>query len=95
MGSRKMQKAALVTREAHQALLDLKKLVDTAAQKTHAAELETVGQAVRSLPQEGALTTLRTVAETIGSPDFDAAVSEARLKIESAVASHLAPEDRG
>jgi hypothetical protein len=43
MGSPRMQKAALVTREAHQALLDLKKLVDTATQKTHAAELETVG----------------------------------------------------
>jgi hypothetical protein len=34
MGSRKMQKTALVTREAHQAPLDLKKLVDTATQKT-------------------------------------------------------------
>jgi hypothetical protein len=44
-----MQKAALVTREAHQALLDLKKLVDNATQKTHAAELETVGQAVGGL----------------------------------------------
>ena len=94
MGSRKMQKAALVTREAHQALLDLKKRVETATQKTHAAELETVGQAVGSLRQEDALTTLRTVATTIG-PDFDAAVSEARLKIETAVALHLVPEDGG
>jgi len=33
MGSREMQNAALVTREAHQALLDLKKLVDTATQR--------------------------------------------------------------
>jgi hypothetical protein len=30
MGSRKMQKAALLTREAHQALLDLKKIAHTA-----------------------------------------------------------------
>jgi hypothetical protein len=66
MGSRKMQKAALVTREAHQALLDLKKLVDTATQKTHAAELETVGQAVSSFQREDALTTMRTFAEAIG-----------------------------
>jgi hypothetical protein len=95
MGSRKMQKAALVTREAHQALLDLKKLVDTATQKTHVAELEAVGKAVSSSEQDDALKTLRTVAATIGSPDFDAAVSEARLKIETAVASHLAPEDGG
>lgn len=93
MASRKLQKAALVTRDAYQALLDLKRLVDTATQKTHAAELETVGQAVSSLLQDDALSTLRTVAATIGSPDFDAAVSEARLKIETAVASHLAPED--
>jgi hypothetical protein len=93
MGSRKMQKAASVTREAHQALLDLKKLVDTATQKTHAAELETVGQAVSSLQREDALTTMRTFAEAIGSPDFEAAVPEARLKIETAVASDLAPED--
>jgi hypothetical protein len=54
MGSRKMQKAASVTREAHQALLDLKNLVDTATQKTQAAELGTVGQAVSSLQNEDA-----------------------------------------
>jgi len=93
MGSRKMQKAALVTRDAHQALLDLKKLVGTATQKTHAAELQTVGQGVSRLPQEDARTTLRSVATAIGSPDFDAAMSKARLKIETAVASNLAPED--
>jgi hypothetical protein len=75
MASAKMQKAALVTREAHLALLDLKKLIDSATQKTHMAELETVGQAVRSSHGEDALRTLRVVAETIASPDFDAAVS--------------------
>jgi hypothetical protein len=93
MASRKMQKAALVTREAHQALLDLKKLVDSATQKTHAAELETVGQAVGSSQGEHALRTLRTVAETIGSPDFDATLSQARMKVESAVALHVTPEE--
>ena len=41
------------------------------------AELETVGQAVRSSHGEDALRTLRIVAETIASPDFDAAVSQA------------------
>jgi hydroxylamine reductase (hybrid-cluster protein) len=92
MTSQKMQKAALVTRDAHQALLDLKKLVDSAAQKTRAAELEAVGLAVGSSQGEDALITLRSVAETIGSSDFDAAVQQARKKIETAVASHLSPE---
>lgn len=57
MGSREMQNAALVTREAHQALLDLKKLVRYGYPETYAAELEVVGQAVCSLrePQEDAL----------------------------------------
>jgi hypothetical protein len=48
MGSREMQNAALVTREAHQALLDLKKLVRYGYPETYAAELEVVGQAVCS-----------------------------------------------
>jgi hypothetical protein len=93
MASRKLQKAALVTREAYQAVLELKQLVDSATKKVHTAELETVGQAVGSSQQEDALRTLRTAAESITSPNFDAAVAQARLKIETAVALHLAPED--
>jgi hypothetical protein len=93
MASQKMQKAALVTRDAHQALLDLKKLVDSATQKTRAAELEAVGLAIGSSCGENALRALRSVAESIGSSNFDAAVSEARMKIETAVASCLSPEE--
>jgi hypothetical protein len=93
MASRKLQKAALVTREAYQAVLELKQLVDSATKKVHTAELERVGQAVGSSQQEDALRTLRTAAESITSPNFDAAVAQARLKIETAVALHLAPED--
>jgi hypothetical protein len=37
-----MQKRALAAREAHLALLNLKKVVDEATQTTHAAELEAV-----------------------------------------------------
>ena len=90
MASRKLQKAALVTREAYQALLELKQLVDSATQKLHTAELATVGQAVGSSEREDALRTLRTAAESM---NFDAAVAQARLKIETAVALHLAPEE--
>jgi len=92
MGSQKMQKTALVTRDAHLALLDLKKLVDSAMEKAHAAQLQTVGQAIGSVRGEDALRTLRTVAEAIGSPNVDAAVTQARMKIETAVASYLAPD---
>ncbi|HEY1468209.1 MAG TPA: hypothetical protein VGF61_04150 [Candidatus Acidoferrum sp.] len=93
MASRKLQKAALVTREAYQAPLDLKQLVDSATQKIRTAELETVGQAVGDSQREDALGTLRTAAESITSPNFDAAVAQARRKIETAVALHLAPEE--
>jgi hypothetical protein len=89
MASQKMQKTVLVTRDAHQALLDLKKLVDSATQKTRVAELEAVGLAIGSSAGEDALRTLWSVAETIGSSTFDAAMSEARMKIETAVASCL------
>jgi hypothetical protein len=39
MVSRKREQAALATREAHRALLEVKRLVDSAAQKTHAARI--------------------------------------------------------
>ncbi len=45
-----MHKRALAARQAHLALLDLKKLVDEATQTTHAAELEAVHLAIRSRP---------------------------------------------
>jgi hypothetical protein len=60
---------------------------------SNAAELETVGQAVGSSQGEDALRTLCTVAETIGSPDFDATLSQARMKVETAVALHVTPEE--
>jgi hypothetical protein len=47
-----MQKRALATREAHLALLDLKKVVDEVTQTTHAAQLEAVHLAIRSRPTE-------------------------------------------
>jgi len=41
-----MQKRALADREAHLALLDLKKVVDEATKTTHAAELEAIHLAI-------------------------------------------------
>jgi hypothetical protein len=45
-----MQNRALAAREAHLALLDLKRVVDDAARTTHAADLEAVPSGVTSKP---------------------------------------------
>lgn len=92
MASQKMQKAAMITRDAHLALLDLKKVVDNVAQEIHAAGLETVGLAVGHSQGKDALKVLQNAAETLRSADFEAAVSQARSKIETAVACHLTSE---
>jgi hypothetical protein len=42
----RMQQGALITRNAHAALRDLKTLVDLATEKIHAAELDTIGLAI-------------------------------------------------
>jgi hypothetical protein len=88
-----MQKAALVMRDAHSAILDLKNVVDGVAREIHAAELETVGLAVGHSQGKDALKLLRTAAETLRSADFDAIVTQARSKIETAVTWHLTPEE--
>lgn len=93
MPSRKLQKAALVAREAHEAVLELKEIVDSATQNIHKAELATVGQAVGNSVGEDAVEILRSAAEAIDSASFDAAVSQARIKIKIAVASHLDSEE--
>jgi hypothetical protein len=92
MNSAKMQKGALVTREARLALSDLKNLVDSAAEKIHAAELEAVGVAVGHRPGADPLRALRVAADTLKSPDFEAAVSQARTKMETALAWHRGPQ---
>jgi hypothetical protein len=92
MNSMSKQKAALITREARLALLDLKNLVDSAAEKIHAAELEAVGVAVGHRQGADPLRALRGAADTLKSPDFEAAVSQARTKMETALAWHRGPQ---
>lgn len=58
-----MQKWALAAREAHLALLDLKKVVDEAARTTHAVELEAVHLAISPGPTRDSTTALRVVME--------------------------------
>ena len=88
-----LQQGTLITRDAYLALSELKKLVDTAAEKTRAAERETVGVAIGHQQSDDPLRTLRDAAETLQSPNFEAAVSLAREKMQSAVDWHLRAQD--
>jgi hypothetical protein len=80
-----MQKRALAARDAHLALLDLKKVVDEAAQTTHAAELEAVHLAIS--PKEGGeiSTTLQVVAERLRSVNFEATLTRVRESLQTAM----------
>ena len=78
-------KQAFAAREAHEALLQLKKLVDEATATTHAAELESFCLAVRNEPPTNVRRTLETVIERLKSPNFDVVLSVAREKLETAV----------
>jgi hypothetical protein len=84
-----LQQGALITRDAHGAVLDLKKLVDNAAEKIRVAERETVGVAIGGRQGDDPLRTLRDAAETLQSPNFEAAVSLAREKMQTAVDWHV------
>jgi hypothetical protein len=88
------QQGAMITREAHAALRDLKILVDGAAEKIHAAELEAIGLAIGRWEHGDPLGGLRVVAETLRSPNFETAISEARVKTETAVAWHLRAQEQ-
>ncbi len=89
MSSVRMQDGALITREAHRALLDLKNLVDQATKEVRVAEREAVGLAIGSSHEGNPLEALRAVAEALQSPTFETAIMQARAKTETAVAWHL------
>ena len=88
MNATERQKLALATRDAHSALLDLKKLVDDATQTTHAAEIEAVGFAVNRSVSGGTLSTLRVAVHCLQSPNLETTLSQARQKLEEALAWH-------
>lgn len=79
----------LITRDAHEALVVLKKLVDSAEEKIRLAERETAAVAIGHQRDDDPLRTLRAVKDTLKSQRFEAAVSDAREKIETAVEWHL------
>jgi len=78
-------KQAFATREAHEALIELKKLVDEATRITHEAELESFHVAI-NINRDGAVRrTLQNVIERVKSPDFDRAIFVVRQKLEAAL----------
>jgi hypothetical protein len=78
-------KQAFAARQAHEALLELKKLVDEITKTTHAAELESFHVAIRHGHHGDVQRTLQHVVDLLGSPIFDAVLSRAREKLEFAV----------
>jgi len=78
-------KQAFAAREAHEALLELKKLIDDAARMTHAAELESFRAAISRDQNSGVRGSLQNVVERMKSPDFDRILFVVREKLETAV----------
>ena len=80
-----MQRRALAARDAHLALLDLKRVVDEAAQTTHAAELEAVHLAISPGLDGDISSQLRSAIEGLGSDAFQTSLSRARQSLQSAI----------
>jgi hypothetical protein len=80
-----MQRRALAARQAHEALLDLKRVVEEAARTTHSVELEAVHLAVSSRRTDDISSKLRTVLEQLASADFEATLAKARLSLQMAM----------
>jgi hypothetical protein len=80
-----MKKRALAARDAHLALVDLKRVVDEATQTTHAAELEAVHLAFSPSQTGDVSTALRVVIERLGSANLEATLSKVRENLETAV----------
>lgn len=93
MRSPRMQRAAMTARDAHMAMLDLKRIVDSATENVHRAELETAGLAIGRSRVNDPLKTLRLAVETLHSSEFEAALSVAKTKMEIAVAAHPTAEE--
>jgi len=77
-------KQAFVAREAYEALLELKMLVDEAAKATHTAELELFHLAVSHGQNAEVRRTLQNVVVRLTSPNFDAVLLAVRDKLETA-----------
>jgi len=80
-----MQKRALAARDAHLALLDMKKVVEEAAQNTHLAEMEAVHLAMVAEPAGNFAAAVRAVLERLESADLEATLQRARQSLLAAM----------
>ena len=80
-----MQRRALAAHDAHEALLDLKRVVEEAARTTRCVELEAVHLAVSSRRTDDVSSKLRTVLERLASADFEGALAKARQSLQMAM----------
>lgn len=83
-----LQHGAVITRDAHVALRELKDLVDLATSEMREAEFESVGAAIGRTQPEASRQKLLAAAETLRSRRFEDAVQRALAKLETAVAWH-------
>ncbi len=87
--SMELQRGVVITREAHNALCDLKALVDLATKKIHTAELEVLAATISPTLAEDPEPNLMAVSEMLHSPRFKTVLRNALAKSETAVAWHL------
>lgn len=88
-GSPDLQHRAMITRDAHTALRELKTLVDAATEKIHAAELETIDLAIAGEQGSASPETVQAASEMLRSPRFEATLQAALTKIEMALSWHF------
>ncbi len=80
---------ASITRDAHEAVQDLKQLVNQAEESIRLAERETIGAAIGKQTGADPVSTLRAAAEKLQSPSLETAILRAREKVQSALNFHL------
>jgi hypothetical protein len=80
-----MQKRALAARDAHIALLDLKRVVDEATRSTHAVELEAVHLAISPRPGGDISSPLHEILECLRSTNFEQILNKARQSLQAAM----------
>jgi hypothetical protein len=84
---REFPKQAFAAREAHEALCELQKLVDDAAKRIHAAELESFSVAMNRKHDDDIRRTLQNVIDQLESPNFDAMLTTVRERLQTAISS--------
>lgn len=85
--NRELPKQPLAAREAHEALLELKRVVDEATKTLHAAELESFHVAALHAEAHSVRRTLRHVRDRLKSADFEMVVSQVVEKLEVAISA--------